>query len=124
MKTRHKMLSDENAHMLFDHIIDGHTATYHGIKQAKESQLINENEFTTLMEKNTQRLIDRIKEFKLMLRMVCVAFAMLFMAIQVSGDELEIRRPTRTRNTHARARRGRRNEDLTEEGTQQNFLTL
>lgn len=112
MKTnRARMLSDANSHMLFDHILDGFRSSHEGIEQLKQKQLIDESRFAELMEKNSQRLIDRIKEFKIMLRITCLAFAMMFTTLQVKGDDLDMRRSSRTRTTRS-ARGRRRNEDV------------
>ncbi len=112
------MLSDDNANLLFDHILDGFEKSFEGIAELKsQPQVYNvtEKDITDLLEKNSKRLIARIKEFKLMLRMACVFFALQFAAIQVNGDELEMRRPARSSrartSVRARARRGRRNDE-------------
>ena len=56
------MLSGKDKNLLFDHLLDGFEASNQGIKNLKESGLIKEAEYTELLEKNAQRLIDRIAQ--------------------------------------------------------------
>lgn len=105
------MLSRERATYLFDHVLDGFESSHKGIEQLKKNNLIGDQEYTELLEKNTKRLIDRVKEFKIVQRLVCLVFACMFTVIQVNGDDLEMRRSSRTRTRTSTSRRdGRRKE--------------
>jgi hypothetical protein len=106
-----KMYSKERHDYLHFHIIDGAISSHQGIKNLKDEGIITETEYTTLLEKNIERLIDRIKEFRIIERMVCIFFAMLFGYMQVMADDLEMVRAGRTaRGARARTgRTGRRN---------------
>jgi hypothetical protein len=108
---REKMYSKESNDYLHFHIIDGVISSHQGIKNLKAEGIITETEYTTLLEKNIERLIDRIKEFRILERMVCIFFAMLFGYMQVMADDLEMVRAGRTaRGARARTgRAGRRN---------------
>lgn len=89
---------------LFDHILDGHKSSYEGIHALRDRGLVSDQEFTDLLKKNTERLIDRIKEFKIVHRLVCISFALLFGYMQISADDMEFSRRGR------RSRSRRRNE--------------
>lgn len=91
------MLSRARASYLFDHILDGFTSSHRGIEQLKEKGLINDQQYTELLEKNTRRLIERIAEFKILQRVVSLFFACLFTWMQVAGHDMEMRRARRVR---------------------------
>jgi hypothetical protein len=95
------MLSKKNSSYLFDHVLDGFKSSHHGIEKLKTQGLINEDEYADLLRKNSDRLIERVQEFKLFSRLTCVFFAALFFYLQVTGDDIEARRARRT----ARGRR-------------------
>lgn len=97
MKTKATMLSTENARMLFDHILDGFKSSYAGIQQLKEKEMIDEGAYIELLEKNSERLITRIKEFKVGQRLLSISFAALFFWTAVTEQDLELRRPSRMR---------------------------
>lgn len=104
------MLSRARASYLFDHILDGFSSSHRGIEQLKEKGLINDQQYTELLEKNTRRLIDRIAEFKILQRLVCITFACLFTWLQVSGQDMEMRRARRVRVRQRTEHRHDRNE--------------
>ncbi len=91
------MLSKIKAAYLFDHVLDGFESSNKGLKNLKATGLVKEDEYTELMEKNAQRLIDRIKEFKIAQKLVSVFFAIMFLWLQVTDQDLEMRRAKRTR---------------------------
>lgn len=91
------MLSTERARMLFDHILDGFKSSHAGIRQLKEKELIDEGAYIDLLEKNSQRLIDRIHEFKVGQRLVSILFAMMFFWMAISDNDLQMRRSRRMR---------------------------
>lgn len=91
------MLSRARASYLFDHILDGFSSSQRGIEQLKEKGLINEQQYTELLEKNARRLIDRIAEFKILQRLLSLFFACLFTWMQITGDDMEMRRARRLR---------------------------
>jgi len=86
------MMSKAAMDHLFDHVLEGHAKTFEGIQNAKDLQLIDDEEYIDLMKKNTARLIDRIKEFKFIHRIVCVFFAAMFAYMQMNCEDLEMRR--------------------------------
>jgi len=80
--------------MLHDHIIDGFEVTHRGLKQLGH---VTEEEYILLLEKNIHRLVTRIREFRITEKLLSVFFAILFLSMQINGDDLEARRSSRTR---------------------------
>jgi len=106
-----RILNRKNIDQLFFHILDGFKTSHDGLKFIKEEEVINEAEYLELLEKNAERLIDRIREFRIANRLMSLFFAALFGYMQMQTGELEMRRPGRVRTT-ARARvRNRRSEE-------------
>jgi len=100
------MLSAHAVNHLFHHIIDGFNSSHQGIIELEKKHILTDDEAHALLVKNSERLIDRINEFKAREKIVSVIFAALFTIMQVQGGELEMRRPSRGRS-------GRRNtEDI------------
>ena len=91
------MFSDNTVRLLFDHILDGFKSSNDGIRKLKERNLVDDDEYTVLLEKNAQRLIDRINEFKVMQKLVSIFFACMFLWLQVNDQDLEMRRAKRMR---------------------------
>lgn len=89
---------------LFHHILGGFEGSTQSIELAREGQLLTDEEYTALLKKNSQRLIERIKEFKITYRLLSIGFACLFSYMQVNGDDIEMRRPTRVRTRTQQAR--------------------
>jgi len=92
-----KMYSGKSNSYLHDHIIDGFASSHDGIRNLKKSGLIQEEEYTELLEKNIDRLINRIKEFRLAERVASIFFAGLFLYLQITDEDLEMRRARRVR---------------------------
>lgn len=91
------------------HIFTNFESSLGSIEIARQKHLIDDSEVTELLKKNSQRLIDRIKEFKIATRIISIFFAILFSYMQVKGEDLEMRRPARSgRTSSARASRARR----------------
>lgn len=114
-----RMMSKPAMDHLFDHILGGHETSFEGIKNLEAQGLVSPAEVTELLKKNEQRLIDRIKEFKAIHRLVCIFFACLFGYMQATGEDLEMRRSrpgVRIRSSSSR-RSSRRNEN-------ENIMTL
>lgn len=106
-----KMYSAQSNSLLHDHILDGFHTTHEGLHKLKEDGLVTENEYTELLEKNINRLLQRIREFRITQHMVSVFFAVLFLHMQVSGEDLDMRRSSsrvRTGRTASRGTRGSR----------------
>lgn len=97
------MLSKQKASHLFDHVIDGFEKSYQGIENAAQLQLFNQEEELELLRKNSERLIERIKEWKTLNKLVSLFFAGVFSLMQIAGADLDMRRTSRVRT-------GRRNE--------------
>jgi len=91
------MFSQKKINLLFDHILDGFKQSDAGIRQLKNGGLVSDHEYTELLEKNAQRLIDRINEFKIAQKLVSVFFACMFLWLQVNDQDLEMRRAKRMR---------------------------
>ncbi len=108
MKAR--MLSKEAMDQLFDHILDGFRSSHEGIKNLEQQGLVSDDDINDLVKKNSERLIDRIKEFKVAQRLVCVFFALLFGYMQIAGEDLEMRRAKRM----SRGRRRNETEQTTD----------
>lgn len=93
----HALLNKHKLELLFDHIIDGFAATRTGISNLYEQGLIGATEYLKLIHQNEERLLARIAEFKIMNKLVSVFFAALFTWMQVGGEEIDMRRSSRTR---------------------------
>lgn len=109
------MMSRHSLEYLFHHILDGFKTSHEGIAQLQQQRLVSDEEIHDLIKKNSERLIDRIREFRLTEKLLCVFFAVLFGYLQITGDDLEMRRPTRTRTgrtSSARSRNGRRRNEI------------
>lgn len=90
-----RMMSKPAMDHLFDHVLDGHAKSFEGIRNLKDMHLIDDQEYVELLTKNTERLIDRIKEFKIVHRIVSIGFAVLFSYTQISCDDMDMRRARR-----------------------------
>jgi hypothetical protein len=106
------MMSKNSMDYLFHHILGGHESSHKAIAQAREHGLLTDDQVAELLRKNSDRLIDRIKEFKIVHKLVCICFALMFGYMQMSDDGLDMRRTSTRVRTHrtARARTGRRRE--------------
>jgi hypothetical protein len=92
-----RMMSKPAMDHLFDHVLDGHAKTFEGINNLKDLQLIDEQGYIDLLKKNSERLIARIHEFKIIHRIVSILFACLFGYMQMGCEDLEMRRARRMR---------------------------
>lgn len=120
-----KMYSAPSNSQLHDHIIDGFHTTHEGLRKLKEEKLIKEEEYTSLLEQNINRLVNRIHEFRIReglvqasKRLTCIFFALLFAFMQINSDDSEMCRTGRSSRTRtgrsARSRTGRRKGDIDE----------
>lgn len=105
---KQKMYSQQSNSMLHDHIIDGFHSTHQGLQQLKDDGIIAEQEYVELLEKNIKRLVERIREFRIVEKMICMFFAVLFSYMQIAGDDLDMRKSGRTRTSSSRSVRGKR----------------
>lgn len=94
---KHHMMSKPAMDHLFDHVLDGHAKSFEGIRNLKDMHLIDDQEYVELLTKNTERLIDRIKEFKVVHKIVSIGFACLFSYMQISCADLDMRRGRQVR---------------------------
>lgn len=92
-----RMMSKPAMDHLFHHILDGHKTSYQGIEDLRKMQLIDEQSYADLLRKNAERLIERINEFKIVHRLTCIFFALMFGYLQIAGEDLEMRRARRVR---------------------------
>jgi hypothetical protein len=102
-----KMYSAQSNSLLHHHILDGFESSHKGIQTLKKEGLIQEEEYTFLLEKNIERLMERIKEFRLMERLVCIFFAALFTYMQIAADDLDMVRRGRSGRASRSARGSR-----------------
>lgn len=107
MKAR--MYSEQKHSLLHDHIIDGFAASHEGLRRLKEQAIIEDAEYTALLEANIKRLIERVKEFRIAEKLTCIGFALLFTYMQTSGEDLDMRRSAR-RGRSRTERSGRRRD--------------
>lgn len=102
-------MSKNSLEYLFNHIFGGFESSHQGIGQLEQQRLVSDEEIHALIKKNSERLIDRIREFRITEKLTCVFFAVLFGWMQITGSDLEMRRPTRTaRTSTAKPQRGGR----------------
>lgn len=103
-----RMMSRQSLEYLFHHILDGFKTSHEGIAQLQREHLVSDEEIHELVRKNSERLIERIREFRLTEKLLSIFFAVLFGYMQITGDELEMRRPARARTGRSVQRSSRR----------------
>jgi len=103
-----KMMSKNSLEYLFHHILDGFKTSHEGIAQLQQNKLVSDEEIHELIKKNSERLIDRIREFRMTEKLLSVFFVALFGYMQITGEDLEMRRPARARTGKTMQRPGRR----------------
>ena len=94
---RSTILTKRKIEHLFHHILDGFKSSAEGLKFLRRDGIIQDPEYLELLEKNADRLIERINEFKIIHKLTSVFFAGLFTWCQVGGEDLDMRRASRTR---------------------------
>lgn len=94
---KQKMYSKQSNTYLHTHIIDQFSASHKGIKGLLAAGHIDEREYTSLLEKNSERLIDRIREFRIVEKMMSISFALLFTWMQATDEDLDMRKARRMR---------------------------
>jgi hypothetical protein len=92
---RARILNKKPLTLLFDHILDGFKATHEGSEFILKEGIITTEEHYELLQKNAARLIARIREFKIANNLLSILFASLFTWMQVSGQDLDMRRSSR-----------------------------
>jgi hypothetical protein len=95
---RNTILTKHKVEHLFNHILDGFKSSAEGLKFLRRDGIIQDPEYLQLLEKNAERLIERINEFKITHKLMSIFFAGLFIWLQVGNDDLEMRRARRTRS--------------------------
>lgn len=94
-------MSKKQAAHFWHHIIDAHEARIKGLRNIRKQGLISHEEFNTFLEKASDELIYKIKEFRLREKLICWIFILTFPCLQVmnlSGDMA--RRLGRRRNEY------------------------
>jgi len=86
---------------LVHHILGGYQSSHEGLIQLRELGLATDQELVDQFMKNGERLIQRIIEFKLLQRIACIFFAALFGYMQLTCEDLEMRK---ARNLRMRRR--------------------
>lgn len=94
---KQKMMSKRSMDYLFDHILDGFKSSHEGILNLQRQRVVSDAEINDLVRKNSERLIERIREFRIHEKLFCIFFALLFGYMQVTGEDLEMRRAKRLR---------------------------
>jgi hypothetical protein len=94
---KQRMMSKRSMDYLFDHILDGFKSSHQGIQDLYTMGIISAEELRDLLQKNSERLIARIQEFKVMEKLMCIFFAVMFGYFQITGEDLEMRRARRVR---------------------------
>lgn len=97
-----RMMSKASMDLLFHHILDGFKVSFQGIEDLYSMGLISALEKAELLAKNSARLITRIQEFKAVEKLLCIFFACLFGYLQISGEDMEMRRARRVRGSRRR----------------------
>lgn len=100
------MMSRRSMEYLFDHILDGFKTSHQGIVNLQKDRIVSDEEIAELVRKNSERLIERIREFRIHEKLLCVSFALLLGYLQISGEDIEMRksRRIRTRRKHTELR--------------------
>lgn len=101
MKTA-QLITKSKIHLLFNHILDGFEKSHAGIDLLSQKQIISKEEYTELLQKNAARLIERVHEFKITYKIVSLFFVILFTWLQCTGEEMDMRRSSRTRTGRRR----------------------
>ncbi len=93
------MLSKKEIEYANYHLHDGLETTLAGLNQLLEAQLITLQEHDELMQKAINRHLKLWRAFTntLVQKTVCIFFAALFVVMQVNGDDVQMRKPTRGR---------------------------
>lgn len=99
---RSTILTKRKIEHLFNHILDGFKSSAEGLKFLRRDGIIQDPEYLELLEKNAERLIERINEFRITHKLMSIFFAGLFTWMQVSGEDLDMRRARRTRSGRRR----------------------
>lgn len=86
------LLSSSAVDYLFHHVLDGFRSSHEGLVDIRKKGFLTDSEMVELLTKNSERLIQRIIDFKLVQRVVCVFFACLFGYMQLNCEDLEMRR--------------------------------
>lgn len=92
-----KMMSKRSMDYLFDHILDGFKTSHEGILNLQKQGLVPDEDIADLVRQNSERLIDRIKEFKLHEKIFGLFFATLFFYNQITCEDMDMRRSRRMR---------------------------
>lgn len=91
------ILTKRKIEHLFNHILDGFKSSAEGLKFLRRDGIIQDPEYLELLEKNADRLLERIHEFKITHKLMSIGFAFLFTWFQIDGEDLDMRRARRTR---------------------------
>lgn len=96
-----KMYSEKSHVYLQKNLLDASFNNHQNIKNLRRSDIIQDDEYITLLEKNMEWLIQKIKEFRIAEKIVCVFFALLFGYMQINSDD-SIERARRSRSRSGR----------------------
>jgi len=94
---KEKMMSKRSMDYLFDHILDGFKSSHQGILNLQQQGIVSNEDIAELVKKNSERLIERIQEFKLHEKIFGLFFASLFLYNQITCEDMDMRRSRRMR---------------------------
>ena len=89
--------------------MDGFIASQQGIDRLLDKGYINIDEYRDLMAKNLTRLQDKVSEWRVTEKMMCITFALLFGWFSVTTSQEEI-----VRTMNRTGRRTRKEQQLSE----------
>lgn len=107
------MLSKSEMEYANYHLHDGLEKTVEGLNALLKINKINIEEHDQLMQQAIHRHLALWRAFthKLVQKTLCLLFVSLFTYMQVNGEDLDMRRSSRTRTTSRTSRSGRRRNE-------------
>jgi hypothetical protein len=99
-----KILSKKQTADLWHHKIDGYESRIKGLRDLRKNGMITEEEYFDYLDRCADNFFYTIKEFKLVHKLTCIVFAVLFTSLQVMSNNIDLIRAGRM------GRRGRRHE--------------
>ena len=94
-----KMYSEKAQAYLHKTLLDAFFTNHKGIQTLRKENVVQDDrEYIELLEKNAEWLFQKVKEFRIAERIVCLAFVFIFGYLQVNGDDVERGRRSRSRS--------------------------
>lgn len=98
-----KVISRNKVKDFLYHKVDGFIATQKGINSLFEQGIIDAKVYKEMIDKNTARLAEKVSEWRILEKMSCIFFAVLFTWNATAADPEELIR--RGRRSSKRAKR-------------------